>query len=92
MYLGESGGEGFSALVIASGDRKLDDLLRRAFRQTLATAGSIDVPLTDAVRDPARRPAVEKLAREAKALRALISQRIPVAIDVPLGFNSMDGD
>ncbi len=92
MYLGEGGGEGFSALVIASGDRKLDELLRKAFRQTIASAGSIDITLADAVRDPARRSAVEKLAREAKALRTLISQRIPAAIDVPLGFNSMDGD
>jgi predicted lipoprotein len=91
MYLGE-GGEGFSALVVAAGDKKLDDLLRRAFRQTLASAHSIDVPLADAVRDPARRSAVEKLAREAKALRALLAQRLTVAIGVPLGFNSMDGD
>jgi predicted lipoprotein len=92
MYLGEGGGEGFSALVIASGDRKLDELLHRAFRQTIASARAIDVPLFEAVRAPARRAAVEKLAREAKALRSLVSQRIPAAIDVPLGFNSMDGD
>lgn len=92
MYLGEGGGEGFSALVVASGDRKLDELLRRAFRQTIATAHAIDGPLAEAVRDPARRAAVEKLAREAKALRTLLAQRLTVAIDVPLGFNSMDGD
>ena len=71
MYLGEGGGEGFSALVVAAGDKKLDDLLRRAFQQTIATAQSIKGPLADAVRDPARRPAVEKLARETKALRDL---------------------
>ena len=44
------------------------------------------------MRDPARRPAVEKLARKAKALRTLLAQRLIIAIDVPLGFNSMDGD
>ena len=82
MYLGEGGGEGFSALVIAAGDKKLDDLLRRAFQQTIATAQSIKGPLAEAVRDPARRPAVEKLARETKALRTLVAQRLTVAIDV----------
>ena len=92
MYLGESGSEGLSALVVTAGDKKLDDLLRRAFQQTIATAQSINGPLGDAVRDPARRPAVEKLARETKALRTLIAQRLTAAIDVALGFNSMDGD
>ena len=92
MYLGEGGGEGFSALVIAAGDKKLDDLVRRAFQQTIATAQSIKGPLAEAVRDPARRPAVEKLARETKALRTLIAQRLTAAIGVALGFNSMDGD
>jgi predicted lipoprotein len=91
MYLGESA-DGFSALVLAAGDRQLDDLLKRAFRQTLASASAIDTPLADAIRDPARRPAVEKLARESAALRALLAQRLTAAIDIPLGFNSRDGD
>jgi predicted lipoprotein len=92
MYLGEGGGEGLSALVLSAGDKKLDDLLRRAFQQTIATAQSIKGPLGDAARDPVRRPGVEKLAREAKALRTLVAQRLTAAIDVALGFNSMDGD
>ncbi|WP_119459417.1 imelysin family protein [Rhodospirillaceae bacterium SYSU D60014] len=92
LYLGE-GGFGFSAFLReVAGDPELDDLLRRAFDQTLATARGIDVPLDVAITDPAQRPAVERLAIETKALKQLIGDRLAAAIDIPMGFNSLDGD
>lgn len=94
MYLGESGkGGGFSRMVREiAGDTALDDLLRRAFKQTRATADSIAMPLEEAVSDAAERKKLAKLAREAAALKTLLAQRLTVALGIPLGFNSMDGD
>ncbi|WP_119419259.1 imelysin family protein [Desertibaculum subflavum] len=93
MYLGEDGGAGFSAFVRdVAGNAALDDLLRRAFAQTRGTAASIGKPLEVAVLDPAERPKLVQLAREASALKTLLAQRLTVALDIPLGFNALDGD
>lgn len=93
MYVGESGGTGFSKVVReVRGDVALDDLMRRAFAQTRATAASIALPLEEAVVDPAERKKVSKLVREAAALKTLLAQRLTVALGIPLGFNSLDGD
>lgn len=75
-----------------AGNRALDDLLRRAFTQTLATADGIAPPLEDAIVKAPARAAVEKLSREAKALKTLLVQRLAPALEVPVGFNQLDGD
>lgn len=93
MYEGENGSNGISAFVSGvAGDGALDALLRRAFAQTLATANGISVPLEDGVAAAQHRPAFDKLAREAKALKTLLVQRLAPALNVPVGFNSLDGD
>jgi uncharacterized protein len=76
----------------AAGDAELADLLERAFAQTLATARSIEGPLATAVADPARRPAVEQLALEARALKQIVNERLASVLGIPIGFNAMDGD
>src|SRR3546814_172718 len=92
MYLGE-GGYGFGAFVReVAGDAALDDLFQRAFAQTRATAAEITQPLETAVTDPAMRPVLERLATEAAALKALLVQRLSVALGIPVGFNALDGD
>jgi predicted lipoprotein len=75
-----------------AGDAALDALLRRAFAQTLATANGIAVPLEDGVAKAPSRAAFDKLSREAKALKTLLVQRLAPALDVPVGFNQLDGD
>jgi predicted lipoprotein len=96
MYLGEGGQKqslGFSAFVRdTAGNAELDDLLRRAFAQTRATAAGIGEPLEEAVLDPAERRKVAQLAREAAALKTLLAQRLTAALDIPIGFNALDGD
>ncbi|MBA4743019.1 MAG: imelysin family protein [Azoarcus sp.] len=93
MYLGRVEDGGFSRVVReVAGDAKLDDLLRRAFKQTRGTADSIEMPLSRAIVDPTERAKLAKLAREASALKALLAQRLTAALGIPLGFNSMDGD
>jgi predicted lipoprotein len=95
MYLGEDGDgkTGFSRFVReVAKDVKLDKLLQRAFKQTLATANSIDMPLGEAIGDPAERAKLEKLKTEATALKTLLARRLTAAMAIPLGFNSLDGD
>lgn len=80
------------APYLDSHDKALKALLDKAFAQTLATAQAIPGQLDQAVADPAARPAVETLVREAAALKALLAQRLTVALGIPLGFNALDGD
>lgn len=95
MYMGEdgSGKGGFSRFVReVAKDAQLDDLLRRAFAQTIATADSVKLPLAEAVSDPAERAKLETLKTEAGALKAILAQRVTAALGIPLGFNALDGD
>lgn len=95
MYLGEdgSGARGFSWFVReVAKDAALDDLMRRAFAQTLATADSVTVPLTEAVADPTERAKLEQLKTEVTALKTLLGRRVTAAAAIPLGFNALDGD
>jgi predicted lipoprotein len=95
MYLGEdgSGQSGFSRFVReVAKDAELDDLLRRAFAQTLETAQSVEAPLAKAVGDPKERAKLETLRKETQALKAILAQRLTAALAIPLGFNALDGD
>ncbi|MBU0723858.1 MAG: imelysin family protein [Alphaproteobacteria bacterium] len=86
LYLG-----GFSAAVAAS-DKKLDDLFRRAFTQTIATANSVSLPLEQAVEDKSARARLQQLVKESGAMKQLFTQRLTAVLDIPAGFNAMDGD
>ena len=93
LYLGEGGGQGFGHFVRdVAGDKKLDDLFRRAFRQTIATADSVSLPLKEAVKDKDERVKLVQLAKETAALKQLLATRLTGALDIPLGFNALDGD
>lgn len=95
MYIGgdADGSRGFSWFVReVAQDAALDDLLRRAFAQTLATARGIRLPLRDAVGDPDERAKLDQLSKEVLALRDILAQRLAPALGVPVGFNSLDGD
>lgn len=95
MYLGEngSGTKGFSSVVRnVAKDKDLDDLLRRAFAQTLATAKSVELPFGEAITNPVERAKLAKLKIEAGALKTLLAQRLTAALGIPLGFNALDGD
>ncbi len=90
LYHGE-GGAGLGGLTRAA-DSKLDRLLRRAFRLTLATARSIDRPLEKAAIDPSLRPKAEKLALQVRALKQIVRDRLAPALGLAVGFNALDGD
>ena len=90
LYLGE-GSAGLGELTAAA-DPKLDRLMRKAFRLTLATARSIEGPVEQAATDPARRPPVTKLAKQVQALRQIVRDRLAPALGLAVGFNALDGD
>jgi uncharacterized protein len=95
MYLGENGDgkTGFSYFVReVAKDAKLDDLLHRAFAQTLATANAVRLPLAQAVGDPQEREKLETLRVQTAALKSILAKRVTAALAIPLGFNALDGD
>lgn len=83
---------GFGPALEAGGEAELAGLLGRAFDQVLGSAANLPLPLEDAIGDEARRPPVLTLQQEVAALKTLLSQRLPPALDIPLGFNALDGD
>ena len=93
LYSSDGKGENLSAFLRdVAGETELDELLTRAFAQTLATAQGISTTLEAGVADAKTRPQFDKLSREVKALKALLAQRLAPALGVPVGFNALDGD
>ena len=90
LYLGE-GGPGLGDLTMTV-DPKLDRLLRKAFRLTIATASSIDRPLEKAAADPKLWPKAKKLTTQVQALRQIVRDRLAPALELSVGFNALDGD
>ena len=90
LYLGE-GSTGLGELAAAA-DPRLDRLMRKAFRLTLATAQSIEGPVEQAAADSARRPPVTKLAKQVQALKQIVRDRLAPALGLAVGFNALDGD
>jgi predicted lipoprotein len=76
----------------AVADKTLDAAIRDAFGRVLSAAAALKQPLETAVQDKAARPLAEKLAAEALALKKLLGDRLPPALDIPVGFNALDGD
>ena len=90
LYLGR-GSAGLGDLTVVA-DPKLDRLMRKAFRLTLETARSIEGPVEKAAADPARRPPVQKLAKQMQALKQIVRDRLASALGLAVGFNALDGD
>jgi predicted lipoprotein len=51
-----------------------------------------DLALEKAVSDPAQRPAVERLRTLAAETKTLLADKVTAALNIPLGFNALDGD
>jgi hypothetical protein len=82
----------YASLAPGVGDAALRQDIAQRFAATLAAADAVRGPLESAVGDPARRPAVERLRREALALKRVLADRLAPALGLPLGFNALDGD
>jgi predicted lipoprotein len=81
-----------TAFATAVPDKSVDGAIREAFTKSLAVAGAVKPPLEATVQDKATRPQAEALAAELLALKKLLGERLPPALDIPVGFNALDGD
>jgi hypothetical protein len=82
----------YDALAPGVADAALDAELRKRFAATLAAAKAVKSKLQAAVADPKQRQQVELLQREAAQLKAALANQLSAALDLPLGFNALDGD
>lgn len=82
----------FERLRSGVADRALAAEISGRFEAAGTAAAAIREPLEVAVADPVRRPVVERLRRETLVLKRLLADKLTVALDLPLGFNALDGD
>lgn len=73
-------------------DKSLDTAIRTGFAQARATAAALPMSLERAVHDASARKAAEKLAADTQTLKSLVMLRLPEALQIPVGFNALDGD
>jgi len=92
LYLGTND-DGLTQLTqMNAEDAKLDALMRKAFQKTRETADRVRLALPQAVSDDAERQKLEKLSRQVRALRQICAERLAPALNLSVGFNSLDGD
>ena len=82
---------GFRSLMPAGGD-DLDEQIVEAFAEASSSLAAIPMPLDAAVGDSSGRPEVEALLADVRHVRDLVGQKLPSAIGLSVGFNSLDGD
>lgn len=70
----------------------LDNTIKKAFDQTIASVKALDIPLYDIKQDSPEAKKLEKILADARQLTALTSSELPQALGLSLGFNSLDGD
>ena len=82
----------YEALAPGVTDAALDAELRKRFAAAQEAAKAVRGELRTAVADREQRAKVELLRREAAKLKAALANRLSAALDLPLGFNALDGD
>jgi hypothetical protein len=73
-------------------DATLKAQIDHAYKRAYASLDAILLPLSLAVRDPQERIKVKALRDQVSQLKALVGRQLSEALDLPLGFNSLDGD
>jgi predicted lipoprotein len=92
LYLGESA-TGMSDVVRnVAGAPDLDARLRRGLDASIDAADRIPGSLEMAVASPSGRAAVERLLNEVQTVTHAVAEHLTTALDLPLGFNALDGD
>jgi predicted lipoprotein len=76
-----------------TGDKAaLDKEIRHDFELAEAAAQGVSQSFYDALQSPAQRPALDRLLAAASDLKRQLGGPLPLALNLPLGFNSLDGD
>ncbi len=66
--------------------------VRAAFDAVDAAAAAVTLPVEEALADPAQKAALDRLVAESKVLQDLLSEELPAALGLSVGFSSLDGD
>lgn len=82
----------YRSLAPGLSDAGLRAGIEKGFDAAIAAAAAVKGPLETALADPARRPALEKLRRDASVLKRLMADKLAPALGLPIGFNALDGD
>ena len=82
---------GFSAETAARMDT-LDTQIRDGFAQALTILADIDMPIKNAVKDPAGRAQLERLVAVLEVLWKQIAFGVAKTLGLSVGFNEFDGD
>ncbi|GAB4195094.1 MAG: imelysin family protein [Thalassobaculales bacterium] len=80
----------FAAMAPFVADRALAADIAGRLAATAAAARDLD--LDHAWSDPQLRPAAERLRADLAALKTVLAEKLTAALDIPLGFNALDGD
>ncbi|MES9836204.1 MAG: imelysin family protein [Candidatus Thiodiazotropha sp.] len=80
---------GFSGTVA---DRGLDDEIEAGFNKAIAGVEEIEVPLYEIKKESEAYKRLQQLLADSRLLKRLIATRLPKAVGLSLGFNSLDGD
>lgn len=84
---------GLGALLAAQPDGKpTADALAAAVDQAAGALRQVTMPLDKAVADPAQRKLVEAFAAQLVKLRDLLAGPVTAKLNIPVGFNALDGD
>ncbi len=89
MYGGENRIE---TLVIEAGFRPVSEKLQDAMAQALATTQALGADLPPLVEEEAGREQLERIVVQVETAHGLVAGDIAGALDLVLGFNSLDGD
>lgn len=73
-------------------DPSLEQAIGGQFVAAFEALEQIPGPLSEAVSEPSARPRVEDLRERIGELERAFAGRVPDALGIPLGFNSLDGD
>ncbi|MEZ5830041.1 MAG: imelysin family protein [Dongiaceae bacterium] len=86
-------GQGLAGLLAAQPDGKtVADQMIAAVDQAATLLGGITLPLDKAVADPAQRKQAEAFAKQLVRMRDLVSGPFAAKLNLPIGFNALDGD
>jgi hypothetical protein len=84
---------GLGALLAAQPDGKaIADATAKAMDRTSDALGRIALPLDRAVANPQQHKQVEALAEQLEKLRDLLAGPVATKLNLPIGFNALDGD
>jgi len=73
-------------------NKELQEKVHNGFEVINKTIATIQLPIFEAVKNPGQRKLLIQLRQQTAQLKQLFSVELPKALDIPLGFNSLDGD